>query len=195
MPSPPGSLSARKREITRHRLASVAAQLVGEGGLAGVTVEHIAERAGVGRATFFRYFRSKEDAIAEGMTAHWLDRITAAVAEQPPGLSAADAVIGAFENLAGGFGGITDQVRDLATLTRSSPALNAWTLQVYVRYENAIAALVAPRFPDPRQDDLRPRLIGACAMAAVRIALDDWLAYGGSLPERVQAALRTIRIS
>jgi len=194
MPAPTGSLSARKRELTRQRLADVAAALVAEGGLAGATVDQIAERAGVGRATFFRYFRSKEDAVAEGMTAHWLDRITAAVAAQPPARSATDAVVGAFGDLASGFGEITDQVRELATLTRSAPALNAWTLHVYLRYENAIAELVAPRIPDLQPADPRPRMIGAYAMAAVRIALDDWLANGGSLPERVQAALAAMRI-
>ena len=64
--------------------------------------------------------------------------------------------------------------------------LSAWTLQIYVGYESAIAELVAPRMPDLQPDDPRPRLIGAMAMASVRIALDDWLAHGGSLPQRVR---------
>ena len=84
-------------------------------------------------------------------------------------------------------------MRELATLTRSSPVLNAWTLQIYVGYESAIADLVAPRIPRPRgADDPRPRLIGALAMASVRIALDDWLRHGGSLPQRVRTALAAI---
>jgi hypothetical protein len=85
-------------------------------------------------------------------------------------------------------------VHDLATLTRSSPVLNAWTLQIYVGYESAIAELVAPRIPDLRPDDPRPRLIGAMAMASVRIALDDWLRDGGSLPHRVHTALSAMAI-
>jgi hypothetical protein len=32
-------------------------------------------------------------------------------------------------------------------------------------------------------------------MASVRIALDDWLEHGGSLPERVRAALTTFSIA
>ena len=56
--------------------------------------------ADIGRATFFRYFNSKEDAVAEGMTVHWLNRITAALAAQPEHLSATEAVIGAFTELA-----------------------------------------------------------------------------------------------
>ncbi|NDJ87913.1 TetR family transcriptional regulator [Mycolicibacter kumamotonensis] len=184
--------SVRKRKATRDRIADAAAQLVGANGLAKTTVEQIASAAGIGRATFFRYFSSKEDAVSEGMTRRWLDLITAAIADQPPGLSAPDAVLAAFADLAAGFAEISDQIKELATLTRSSPTLNAWTLQIYVGYENAIAELIAPRLSDPPPDDPRPRLIGALAMTSVRIALDDWLRHGGSLPDRVHRALTSV---
>jgi len=71
---------------------------------------------------------------------------------------------------------------------------SAWTLQIYLRYEAAIADLVAPRLGDRGPDDPRPRLIGALAMAAIRIALDDWLVHGGSLPARVRTALSSVRV-
>lgn len=188
------ALSVRKRRLTRDRIATAAARLVADEGLSATTVERIACEAQVGRATFFRYFASKEDAVADGMTRLWLDVITAQVAAQPPDLSARDAVMAAFRDLGDGFDGISDQVRDLAVLTRSSPALSAWTLQIYVGYETAIAELVASRFPDLRTDDPRPRLVGALAMASVRIALDDWLVHGGSLPQRIQDAVSALSV-
>lgn len=183
------SLSERKRVANRERISASAAALVAANGLAGTTVEQISETAEVGRATFFRYFSSKEAAVAEGISRQWLDRIAGAVAAVPAELSAGEAVVKAFAGLADGFAGINAQVRDLAILTRSSPALSAWTLQVYVGYETAIAELVAPRFTDLTPDDPRPRLLGVLAMASVRIALDDWLVHGGSLPDRVHGAL------
>jgi AcrR family transcriptional regulator len=190
MPIP---LSARKRTATRDRIAATAAELVAANGLVATTVERIAEQAKVGRATFFRYFSSKEDAVADGISRQWLGHITAAVARQPPALSAQDAVVAAFADLGDGFGQISDQVRELAILTRSSPALSAWTLQIYLGYESAIADLIAPRV-DAAPDDPRPRLIGALAMASLRIALDDWLVHGGSLPDRVQSALSSLLV-
>ena len=190
----PESLTVRKPRATRARIAAAAARTVADHGLAGATVEQIAAAAEVGRATFFRYFSAKEDAVAEGMTTHWLDRITDAIAAQPPGLPANRAVVEAFDDLGDGFDAISDQVRELATLTRSSPVFSAWTLQIYLRYEDAIADLVTPRFPDLATDDPRPRLLGALAMAAIRIALDDWLIHGGSLPARVRAALASTHI-
>ncbi len=188
------SLAERKRTAMRQRIAAAAAKLVASRGLAGATVDRIADSADIGRATFFRYFNSKEDAVAEGMNAHWLDRITTALGAQPAGLTATEAVIGAFHELAHGFAEIEDQVRELAMLTRSSETLDAWTLHIYVRYELAIAGLIAPRITDLAPHDPRPRLIGALAMATVRIALDDWLSHGGSLPDRVRQGLAAITI-
>ncbi|MET4431346.1 TetR family transcriptional regulator [Mycolicibacterium sp. 624] len=192
--SEPIALNVRKRQVTRDRIAAAAARLVAADGLSATTVEQIAAEADIGRATFFRYFSSKEDAVADGMTRHWLDVITAQLAAQPPEMSARDAVAAAFHDLGDGFDAISTQVRELATLTRSSPALSAWTLQIYVGYEVAIADLVAPRLCDLRPDDPRPRLIGALAMASVRIALDDWLRHGGSLPDRVRTALAALTV-
>ncbi len=188
------SLAERKRTATRRRIAAAAAQLVASRGLAGATVDRIADAADISRATFFRYFNSKEDAVAEGVNVLWLNRITAALAIQPDGLTAAEAVVGAFQELARGFDEIEDQIRELATLTRSSETLDAWTLHIYVRYEDAIAKLIAPRIPRLAPQDPRPRLIGALAMATVRIALDDWLAHGGSLPKRVRQGLAAVAI-
>ncbi len=187
-------LSVRKRDATRDRIAAAAAELVAANGLAATTVERIAERAQIGRATFFRYFSSKEDAVADGISRQWFGHVTAAVARQPLELSAHEAVIAAFADLGDGFAQIGDQVRELAVLTRSSPALSAWTLQIYLRYESAIAELVAPRLPDAGPDDPRARLIGALAMASIRIALDDWLVHGGSLPDRVRSALSSMAV-
>jgi AcrR family transcriptional regulator len=189
------SPAERRRAATRQRIAAVAAQLVASHGLAGATVDRIADAADISRATFFRYFNSKEDAVAEGVNVHWLNRITNALAIQPPQLSATEAVIGAFHHLALGFAEIEDQVRELASLTRSSETLDAWTLHIYVRYEAAIAELVAPRLGELAPEDPRPRLIGALAMATVRIALDDWLRDGGSLPDRVRHGLAAITIA
>src|ERR1700721_1062165 len=47
----------------RDRLAQAAFELFNERGYEQTTIDDIAERAGLGRATFFRHYRSKEDVI------------------------------------------------------------------------------------------------------------------------------------
>ena len=188
-------LRYRKRRATTARIAASAARLAARQGVAATTVDQIAEDARVARATFFRYYQAKENAIAEGVTGPWLSLVTDAIARQPPGLSATDAIVAAFSELSGLLPAHYDAIRELAELTRASPAMDAWTRRTYDRYEKAIARLAADRIPDLADADPRPRMIAALAMAAIRISLDDWVAHGGSLPALTRRALRSITIA
>ena len=51
------------KPTARDRLARAAFDLFNEHGYEQTTIDDIAERAGLGRATFFRHYRSKEDVI------------------------------------------------------------------------------------------------------------------------------------
>jgi len=192
--SEPEGFKIRKRRATNARIAASAARLAGLHGVGNTTVEQIAEDAQIGRATFFRYYETKESAVAEGITGPWLTLLTAAIARQPVHLTARQALTRAFEELAERLPDDIDQIRDLARLTRSTPTLHAWTMQAYQRYEHAVAELLAPRFPDLAGHDPRPRLLAVLAMAAVRISLDDWTQHGGELPDLIQRALASISI-
>jgi len=54
---------AATRGTVRERLTDAALELFAERGYEQTTVEDIAELAGVGRTTFFRHYRSKEDVV------------------------------------------------------------------------------------------------------------------------------------
>ena len=190
-------LRERKRLATHQRIADEAARLAKEKGVAHTTIDDIAAAADIGRATFFRYFDAKEVAVAEGFSVPWLQLILDNLVAQPPELSAMDAVYETFTGFAPVLeqGGL-DLVLQQARLSRSSPGLQAWTLHVYVRFEKAIAEAVEARFPDLREDDPRPRLVGALTMSAVRISLDVWLASEGSkdLAALLRAGLRAVQV-
>ncbi|PND57214.1 TetR family transcriptional regulator [Mycobacterium sp. ENV421] len=186
------SLRVRKRQRTRERIATAAAQLVMHNGLSATTVEQIAEAADVARATFFRYFESKEYAVAEGFTSTWIAAITDALRRQPADLSVNDALSAAFAELTPGFSVVESSIAEIERQTRDSLTLRAWTLLCYLNFETAIAEAIAPRLPDLTVDDPRPRLIGALAMASVRISLDDWLRDGGLLSDRISRAVNSM---
>ena len=188
-------LRVAKRQRTRERIATAAARLVMADGLSAATADRIAAEADVARATFFRHFESKEFAVAEGITAMWIAAITDAVRRQPAELSAMAALAAACQELAVGFEGVSDQIAEVERQTRDSLSLRAWTLLCYLSFETAIAETIAPRLPDLTADDPRPRMIGALAMAAFRISLDDWLRDGGSLPDRISRAVTCMTLS
>ena len=195
---PEPGLRERKRRATHQRIADEAARLARQKGVDGTTIDEIAAAAQVARATFFRYFDAKETAVAEGFSIPWLTLIVDNLEVQPPELSAMDAVLETFTGFAGAF---TPEVRNLVLqqvrLLQGSPALTAWTLALYVRFELAIAEAVKHRFPDLEPDDSRPRMVGALTMSAVRISLDTWLASGATknLAVLLQDALRSARIA
>jgi AcrR family transcriptional regulator len=58
-----GSLRERKRRQAREAIVEAAHELFAERGFDRVTVTDIAERAEVGRATFFRYFGDKQEVV------------------------------------------------------------------------------------------------------------------------------------
>ena len=56
-------LVERKQKAARERIVRAAADLFAERGFASVSVSDIAERAEVGRTTFFRYFGDKQEVV------------------------------------------------------------------------------------------------------------------------------------
>lgn len=62
----------RKAERTKALLGEAVIALLAELPPERVTAEAIAERAGMGRATWFRYFSSKSDAVACALVARWM---------------------------------------------------------------------------------------------------------------------------
>jgi len=191
------SLRERKRSETRRRIATEAARLATEHGAATTTVDEIAAAANVGRATFFRYFESKELAIAAGLSDVAIFVLSTVLTTLPPDLGPLAAVRAAHAALGEQFETNRQMFLDQAQLTRSSPAMYAWTLRLYVDWEIAIAAAIAPRFDDLAPHDPRPRMIGAMAMAAARLACDEWVADGGrgDLPQLIQRHLAAVDLA
>lgn len=56
-------LVERKQKAARQRIVAAAAELFAERGFDGVSVSDIAERAEVGRTTFFRHFGDKQEVV------------------------------------------------------------------------------------------------------------------------------------
>src|ERR1017187_8654243 len=61
--TPPLSLVERKRRQARQRIIEADRELFLEWGFDGVSVGDIAERAEVGRTTFFRHFGDKQEVV------------------------------------------------------------------------------------------------------------------------------------
>jgi AcrR family transcriptional regulator len=78
--TPAAHTASAPREVADKRSAILAAalELFGERGFHGTAVPAVAERAGVGAGTIYRYFKSKED-LVNAIFRHWKEQIATQV--------------------------------------------------------------------------------------------------------------------
>jgi AcrR family transcriptional regulator len=141
---------ARWKAGARERLVVAAVDLFTEQGYDATTVGQIAERAGVTKSTFFRYFPDKRELLAAGQAT--LSRLLAeGIAEAPPNASPLEAVVAGLERAASAMGPVN---RELAPRLRAAVAASAElqerdALKTVTLAAAMTAALVARGVPDP----------------------------------------------
>jgi AcrR family transcriptional regulator len=157
----PLGLRERKKQRTRELISDTARRLFTERGFEQVSVAEIAREAEVSEQTVFNYFPSKEDLVFSGLEA-FEDQLLAAVRERPPG-RAVIAAFGDFVLEPRGFLAASDDksARELIAATRmiaASPALLAREQQIFARYTDALAQLIADE-AGARAGDVRPYVV------------------------------------
>jgi AcrR family transcriptional regulator len=171
------SLRDRKKERTRHELMAAAIRLFAERGFEQTTVDDIAAAADVSPRTFFRYFPSKVDALFADLEERQA-RMQRALDERPEDEPILEAVRRVVLEFAGEFFADPDLFATRVRLMLENPALFAHGLERMARLEEQIAAAVARELRAP-ETDIRPRLVGAVAIAAVRATSATWAARDG----------------
>jgi AcrR family transcriptional regulator len=163
-----------RKASPRDRLAQAAFALFDERGYEQATVDDITERAGLGRTTFFRHYRSKEDVIFPDH-----DRLLEQIRERLRTSSHATALAA-----------VSDAVRlvllhyldegDLArrryALTSSVPALKSREIATVARYQRLFREFIAQWLGEPGpRTALRAELMAAAVVAAHNHVLRRWL--------------------
>lgn len=180
-----GGLRERKKEATRKALHEAATRLAIEHGLDAVTVEAIADAAGVSRRTFSNYFAGKEDALLHGDEERMsllLDSFAARPPGEPPWAALRGACAAVFES--------TDepdpQMAVQARLARQHPSVLARLLTHYASVERRLAGIIAEREGRPA-DDPAARVLAAAFFTALRIAAQRWVEEQPPRPLRAVA--------
>lgn len=177
-------LRERKKQQTRMALVDAALTLFETKGFEAATVEEIVAAADVSPRTFFRYFAAKEGVLLAVHDEEFA-RLLAAVDAAP---SLAEAVIGALDS-------DHQRFRRVQELLARTPALRATFLERAVEQERQLVDRLLPAHADDRQV-LRTRLLVAATFAALRVAIEDWLATpGADCADRVRDALALVAVT
>ncbi len=173
----PHSGSGRPRASSRRMLAEAAGELFLEKGYARTTIDDIAHRAGVSRATFFNYVGTKSDLlwveVDEGL-GRFPELLDAADPESP----VMDAVRDAVLAFVAGFG--PDRLPLAVTqyeLVGAEAELESSALPRFLALVRLLSAAIAKRTGE-NAESLLPRAIATAVVGAAAAAAAVWARAG-----------------
>jgi AcrR family transcriptional regulator len=190
-PSP--ALQAGKQQLVRSAIWEAATDLFGEKGYDETTVEDIAEKAGVSRRSFFRYFASKSELMAFGVMGYGAavtDAIQACPASASPREVFRRTVAQTAQQCAAH--GRTRKIMEIAAKYPEAREALSRTGQLQQRVEEAFAQ----RCGKDVKQDLTPGILAWLTLAALSVIFRAWFEQGwgdiAPVSERVLATMGQI---
>jgi AcrR family transcriptional regulator len=171
-------LRSKSRERLRAEVAEVAFSVFAERGFDQVTATEVAAAAGISRASFFRYFESKEDAVfvaQEEMGAN----VAAALRERPAGEDAWVALRRALDAAVATYQRSPEAALARLRLIRCTPDLRAHQLERLAQWKEAIGAALAARL-GVAGDDIKVEALVGAALGALDAASTRWAQSDGA---------------
>lgn len=163
----------RRRSTTPHHITDVAIELFGARGFADVSVDDVAQAAGIARRTLFRYYASK-NAIPWGdfdtHLAHLRDLLDDVDPRVPLGQALRDALL-AFNTFDESE---TARHRQRMRVILQTAELQAYSMTMYAGWREVIAGFVARRL-DCKPTDLVPQTAAWTMLGVALSAYEHWL--------------------
>ncbi|MEU7022588.1 TetR family transcriptional regulator [Streptomyces sp. NPDC046203] len=178
-----GTRAAAQRLKMRRELAAAAMELFATKGYEATTVDEIAAAAGVARRTFFRHFRSKEEAIFPDHD-DTLVRAEAVLNAAPPHEHPLDTVCRGIKEVMKMYAGAPAVSVARYRLTREVPTLREREIASVARYERLFTRYLLGHFDerdhhDGNDDPLLAEVAASAVVTAHNHVLRRWLRAGG----------------
>ncbi len=171
-------LRSRSRESLRAEIAEVAFKVFAERGFDQVTATEVAAAAGISRASFFRYFESKEDAVFVAQ-----ENLGVNVAEglrlRPDGEDAWAALRRALDVAVATYQRDPDEALARLRLIRCTPDLRSHQLDRLEQWKAVIGKALAERL-GVGGDDIKVEALVGAALGALDAALTRWSQSDGA---------------
>jgi len=153
------------------RLRGVALDLFLERGYDAVSVEEIAERAGLTRRTFSRHYADKRDVLFAG-SERLPELVRRSVAATDPGLAPFAAAVEGLAEVGSVLAGLAHRSADRRTVIAGSPELRERERTKAAAVAEALAVALADR----GCEEARAALLGELGAVVLHTALDAWTA-------------------
>ncbi|MGD9986929.1 mycofactocin system transcriptional regulator [Pseudonocardia sp.] len=186
-----GTRRAGRRPVTsRFEIEHIALDLFAERGFDATTVEDIAQAAGIGRRTFFRYYASKND-VPWGAFDEQLTRMRATFAALAPDVP----VMTGIREVVLDFNDVAPEEqpwhRQRLRLILGTPTLQAYSTLRYAAWRQVVADYVAARL-GTSPEELVPLTVGHASLGVALAAYETWLTGDDDLRDLLDKAFRAL---
>ncbi len=181
----------RRRSTTWEDLSNVAIDLFAAHGFDEVSVDDVAQAAGIARRTLFRYYPSKNALPWGDFDAH-LERMRDQLSDLDPGVPIRDALRTALLAFNTFDEAETARHRQRMRVILQTAALQAYSMTMYAGWRAVVAAFVARRLGG-KPGDLVPQTVAWTMLGVALSAYEHWLADESvSLAEALGDAFDTV---
>lgn len=165
------SLRSRKRQFVRDAIFDAAVALFAAKGFDETTVEEVAQAAGVSRASFFRYFSSKDDLLAQNVMKYGLALIDA-IKACPPSFTPFEMIRKTVLTVAKHT--VTHpRTRQVIEISQRSASAMQAHMSRMIEVEGSVTAAYAERIGS-LPNEIEPRLLATLTLSAMNVAILSW---------------------
>ncbi len=166
----------RKQQLVRDAIWDAAIQLFAEKGFDETTVDDIAEAAGTSRRSFFRYFNSKSDLMAQGIVSYGTS-LTDAIRSCP----ATDSLPEIFRQTvlaAAQYSAAQPRTRQIMEIAAKYPAAREAQISRVAEVQEELAKAFAERSRAGGKDDLTAHVLASLTLSLLGVTFRSWFEHG-----------------
>ena len=165
-------LQARKQQVVRDAIYDAAIGLFKVKGFDETTVDEIAQVAGISRRSFFHYYASKDDLLAQNTVSSG-DALVEAVIASAPNLAPFEVL---RETVMAGIKYTAEQpeLREMIGISSGSIAARKAQASRFVEIEDRVSEAYAQHLKNPSKFGVEPRLLAHLTMSIMKVAITAW---------------------
>jgi AcrR family transcriptional regulator len=165
-------LQARKQQVVRDAIHDAAIELFVAKGFDQTTVDEVAEAAGISRRSFFHYYASKDDLLAQGIV-EYTDALVEVVKACPPGLAVFEVL---RETVFGGIKYIAQQphLHEILEISHASAAARQAYGSRSPEMEESLSAAYAQRLKNAPRSGLESQILADLTLSVMKVAITGW---------------------
>ena len=170
------TLQARKQQLVRDAIWDAAIDLFAQKGFDETTVDDIAQAAGTSRRSFFRYFESKSDLMAQAIVSYGT-ALTDAIQSCPPSYSLAEVFRHTVLQVAQ-YSAAQSRTRSIMEIAAKYPAAREAQIARVAEVQDQLAEAFARHGQKNSQNDLTAQLLASLTLSILGVTFRSWFDHG-----------------